>query len=103
IHDQLSRLTVIMNVAPSDELMDEVERICSGENACKLFWSERVENPAWFQFMVRRNWFTKPPNILREGDMIVQPGWPEAAILLKFAKIIPAEVARVIATIPDLD
>jgi hypothetical protein len=103
IHEQLGRLRMIMSVAPSGLLMEEVERICSGENACKLFWCERVEDPEWFPLMVSRNWFAKAPNILREAEMIVQPGWPEAMILLRFAKVIPAQVAAVIAAFPQCD
>src|SRR6266536_153003 len=103
IHAQLSSLQEIMNLPPSEDLMNEVERICAGESACKLFWCERLKNPAWFPLMVRRSWFATAPNISREGAVIVHPGWVESIVLLKFAKLLPTDVATVLASIPSCD
>ncbi len=103
IHDQLSRLQQIMKLPASEELMAEVEKICSNEIACKVFWCERLENVDWLRLMIERKWFANVPNIVREGNAIVHPAWPESNILLRFAKRVPTEVASVLASIPESD
>jgi hypothetical protein len=92
-----------MNGAASEPLIEEVEEICRREPACKLFWCERVTAIDWFHLMAKRNWFTNPPNIIRQGQTPIYPGWPESASLLRFVKIIPADVARVLVTVPQSD
>src|SRR5437773_2366588 len=101
IHTELKRLQEIMVLPPSEDLMDEVERICASEPACKLFWCERVENPKWFPLMVSKAWFINPPNLTRDGDTITQPAWIESIVLHRFAKVISTEVARVLASVPS--
>jgi hypothetical protein len=103
IHNQLTRLQAIMKLAPSRELLDEVEAICAQENACKIFWCERLENPAWFPLMSERNWFADPPSVRREGEVTVHPAWIESTILLNFAKSIPTDIAKVLSAVPDTD
>ena len=101
IHAQLSRLQAIMKLPPSETLMDEVDEICSAEPASKLFWCERLENVKWFSLLVKRKWFSNPPSITREGEMIIHPAWPESVLLLRFAKRIPTAVAKALAVIPQ--
>jgi hypothetical protein len=103
LHEQLSRLEKIMALEPTVPLLTEVEQICLGEHACKVFWCERVANVAWLPLMVEKKWFANVPNIVRDGDAIVHPAWPESAILLRFAKRVPMDVARIIAGTPDSD
>jgi hypothetical protein len=103
IHNQLSRLEAIMAAEASAELMNEVEGICESEHACKLFWCERVTRGDWFSMMIQRNWFTNPPAVRKEGDIIVHPSWPESIVLLNFAATLPGDVANVLATIPLTD
>ncbi len=103
IHAQLSRLQAIMNLSPSENLMEETERICASEPACRLFWCERLEKIEWFPLMVKRNWFTNPPNIMRDGDKITYPLWVESVLLFRFAKRIPSEIANVLVATPPSD
>jgi hypothetical protein len=103
IYNQLSRLEEIMALAPKAELLREVEQVCRGETACKVFWCERVANVAWLPLMTDSGWFAPVPNSIRDGDMIIHPAWPESSILLRFAKSVPMDVARIIAATPDSD
>jgi diaminopimelate epimerase len=64
---------------------------------------EKLSTPGWIQPLEEEAVFAEPPQLIREGDLISFPFWPQSRYLTRMASLAPEEVMEAILRIPATD
>lgn len=87
-------------------LNDKVEsmiKLISRRSENYKYFFEKADSPDWIQPLLDRGFFINPPNLIREGDTISLPLWPESQYLARVAAKAPAKVAEIFVNLPNTD
>ena len=88
---------------PSPEAVEKaLELIRKGPTNYAYFFS-KLTSPDWIEPLDEAGLFSSPPSVVRDGDSISFPFWPESEYLARMASEAPEQVAKVMMKIPDTD
>ncbi len=66
-----------------------------------VYFFQNLQSPDWLEPLWNANFFRKPPEPQREGDMISYPPWVESQYLVRMAGKSPALVAKIASQIEN--
>ena len=87
---------------PTERDSDTLIRSMSDLEHHRYFF-DKCNNPNWLPLLIKRNFFTKPMPLIREGDQVSFPFWPESRFLARIADQKPREIMQIIMECPDTD
>lgn len=64
------------------------------------YFFSKLDSPGWIDPLIDEGRFKTPPPLIREGDYIKFPNWPESQYLVRVAAQAPNSAARALAQIP---
>lgn len=67
------------------------------------YFFSKLQSPDWLEPLLEEERFTNPPPIVRDGDYIQFPSWPESQYLARVAEKAPQLAAKVLSSIPATD
>lgn len=73
------------------------------DNIVKRYFYNKLNSADWVKPLFDNGLFDSPSNIVKEGDRISFPPWPESKYLSNVAELDPKAVAKVISNIPYCD
>lgn len=65
------------------------------------YFFERLTSPSWIEPLWERGLFRNPPDLVREGQYVQLPSWPESRYLARMAGAAPELVFKVIVGMAD--
>ncbi|HEY2855681.1 MAG TPA: hypothetical protein VGJ18_22785, partial [Gemmatimonadaceae bacterium] len=68
-----------------------------------VYFFSKLTSPRWIELLAEQGRFSTPPDVVRDGDSIQFPSWPESDYLSRVAARAPDAAFRALSQIPLTD
>ena len=88
---------------PSKETVRKAIKQMKKRYANYVYFFENITSPEWIEPLRREGFFQRPPNPVREGDLIITRFWPDSQFLTRMAATNTQLVLEVILSMDKTD
>jgi len=88
---------------PSPETVEKALELIRKRPANHDYFFSKLTSPDWIEPLDKAGLFLSPPAVMRDGDSVSYPFWPESDYLARVASEAPEQVAEVMMKIPATD